>query len=195
MNTLLPEIQSILSQLLQVKPVVQITYSSGAKCNNGMGGIPIPPSIVASGQTNDLLLIFTARPSINVGTIATAAYCFRDTTTGRPYSAHINLDPDYFFRRQSYSDNRGTLLHEVTHALGFSADHWAFYINPDTNAKLGSSNVIASATSTYTDSTGTLQSKSVNYMKTPKVLAAQNAYFGCNSLPTSAIPGVAYVSY
>jgi leishmanolysin len=189
-NTLLPELQNILSQLLTViKPVVKINFAAGARCNTGIGGVPIPPTIISSGQTDDLLLIFTARPSTNVGTIATASNCFLDTTTSRPTSAQINIDPDYFLRRQTYNDNKGTLLHEVTHALGFSSGLFGAFINPTTNQPLGSSNVVASAVSTYTDSTGTAFPQTINYLKTPKVLDAMRTYYGCSSLPTSSTPG------
>jgi leishmanolysin len=175
--------------MAQVRTVAKLTFS-GTKCNNGQGGVPLPSSIITNGLTNDILIIFTARPSINTQAIATTSVCYSEATYGRPVIAQINMDPNLFFRGQTYVQQKGTLLHELTHALGFSSDRFNTFVDQNTGARLTTASTQA-VTASYTDSSGTTNTQSVTYLTTPKLVAAMKSHFGCSSLPTGAVPGVA----
>jgi leishmanolysin len=169
LTQLLQEVQSILAKLLAVQPVTNITYQQDSKCVNGVGGpVPIPNEFITNGQTSDLLILITARPSASV---ATTANCYKDRNSNRPISAHINLDPNFFFKMSSYTDQIGTLLHEITHALGFSSEFYDGFISADTVFKTMKS---------FTDASGVATSKTINYLKTPKLVSALQTHFGCN---------------
>ncbi len=168
-------------------------YNEGAICNTGVGGIPIPPNITSNGQTDDLLIIFTARPSITTVAIATTYSCFQDTETGRPISAQVNMDPKLFFRGASDAKKRGALLHEIIHALGFSGLLFDKYINSETNQVL--SNPTTLVTKYYNHTNGNQLSYNVTYLSTPKIVEAMKSYYNCSSLPTDSTPGVPYVKF
>jgi hypothetical protein len=187
LDQLLPELQNIFSQLLQVKPVGAIPHPIGTICKSPMGSVPIPSEITT--QTSDLLIFLTARPDEDSQIIAAAANCFVDAVTSRPTSAHINMNVNRFFSR-AYNDKKGTMIHEITHALGFSADLFGTFVNPDTNEPLGATNILKTLPSTYIDSTDTPNTKNITYLKTPRVIQAMKSYFNCSMLPTDEIPGV-----
>ncbi len=168
-------------------------YNEGAICNTGIGGIPIPPNVTTNGQTDDLLLIFTARPSITATAIATTFSCFQDTETGRPISAQVNMDPKLFFRDATDVNKRATLLHEIIHALGFSGTLFDKYINSETNQVL--SNPTTSVMKYYNHTNGNQYSSNVTYLSTPKIVEAMKSYYNCSSLPTDSTPGVPYVNF
>lgn len=140
-----------------------------------------PAADAANGVPNsDFHIYVTARPTAG-STIAWALTCQTDQY-GRPTAGHINFGPALVS-----TDSRqlplqlSTAIHELTHALGFSASGFGTWLAPGTTRTAVYSNVVWS---------GRLNGNSVKAIITPNVAAAASAQFGCLSWTTMPAGGL-----
>lgn len=104
-----------------------ITVTSNVNFNCGMVSLP------QVTLPTDLLVMVTVRPLEHLsGTLAFASSCLRHPTTDRPILAHMNVAPDTIAKNAALDT---VLLHELTHALGFSPSMFPFYRHPSDPTK------------------------------------------------------------
>jgi hypothetical protein len=81
----------------------------------------------------DMVIYATVRPLKQTGgTVAFAGTCARHPDTDRPTLGHMNVAPDTIKSNANLYD---VLLHELTHALGFTPAMYTFYRHPDDRTK------------------------------------------------------------
>jgi hypothetical protein len=81
----------------------------------------------------DIVIFATVRPLKQMGpTVAFASSCARHGVTDRPILAHMNVGPETI---KTNPDMFKVLLHEITHALGFTPSMYNFYRHPSDNTK------------------------------------------------------------
>ena len=79
----------------------------------------------------DIVMYATVRPLLHTGgTIAFASSCSLHPTTDRPTLAHMNVSPETIKTNTNLYD---VLLHELTHALGFTPSVYGFFRHPNNN--------------------------------------------------------------
>ena len=121
----------------------------------------------------------TARPTAG-STIAWALTCQTDQH-GRPTAGQINFGPGLVSTDPSQLPLQiSTAIHELTHALGFSASGFSTWLAPGTQNTAVYSNVVWS---------GTLNGNSIKAIITPNVAAAASAQFACLSWTTMPAGG------
>lgn len=188
-NTLLPAAVSKLNTLLSVLPVQgQLILGSPypkAACFGGAGyGMSLmccegymPAGLHTTGMAQtDMIFMVTARPA-QAGTIAWALTCQSDLE-GRPVAGHINFAPAYISASPAdLEDQVSTAVHEMFHALGFSASKFGTFIDPVTRQPLGSSNVVAQFQE---------RGRTVSKLITAPVIEQARLHYGCSSLWTNA---------
>lgn len=130
-------------------------------------------SLGGAKSNTDVVIYVTARPTAT-GTIAWALTCMRDSFQ-RPVSGHANFGPtnlDTSTRKRAAQ--LGVAVHEVTHALGFSASQYTFYRFPGNGARRGQENVVGVTTE---------RGREVRKIITPEVRAAARRGCGGASWP------------
>ncbi|CEL92958.1 unnamed protein product [Vitrella brassicaformis CCMP3155] len=94
-----------------------------------------------SKPDTDFWLTITAAPTTG-GTIAYALTCLSDRTTGRPIAGLANFGPNMLDTSPGAWENQlSTAIHEISHALGFSASKFPDFINAE-GLKLGAENIV-----------------------------------------------------
>ncbi|OQR94716.1 leishmanolysin-like peptidase [Achlya hypogyna] len=174
LNVLLPAITTYFTKVLSVQSVSGNLVVPGIGCKStgewACCTNSIPPYLATTGIANtDFLIHVTARPTSGA-VLAWALPCNLDQF-GRPISGQANFGPN---RLDSSSGARtqqvGTALHEMTHALGFSASRFGDFRQPLNGPAWGAGNVVRN-----TQERGVAVSKIV----TPKVVAAVKQQFNC----------------
>ncbi len=93
----------------------------------------------------DFLLYVTKRPTLG-NTLAWALPCFDDTrqySNYRPTMGQANFSPSRISTDpKDYALQLSTVIHEVSHALGFTSTKFGRFINPVTGAILPYSSVV-----------------------------------------------------
>ena len=131
-----------------------------------------PPADKANGVPNsDFHVYVTARPTSG-NIIAWALTCQADQY-GRPTAGQINFGPGLLSTDATQlAQQLSTAIHELTHALGFSASAFSTWRSPG-------SDVVWS---------GTLNGVAVNALITPNIATAASAQFGCLSGSWTPMP-------
>lgn len=115
LNTLVPEAVNLLQNALRVVPVQGDLRLPTGTCTTG---VTITRTSVPS---TDLYVFLTTRPTTN-GALAYAASCV-DDQYDRAIVGYINVDPKSISTDVSdFRSQKGTILHELTHILGFSSE-------------------------------------------------------------------------
>lgn len=175
-SVLLKAISDRFGSVLSVQSVVGNLIIAGISCSSDATWACCSNAIPSSYRTEgvadaDYLLHVTARPTTG-STIAWALPCNIDQF-GRPISGHANfgparLDPS---STASRSEQIGTALHEMTHALVFSKSRFVDFRQPLNGAKWGYSNVVAQS-----QSAGSIY---VSKIVTPSVVKQIKQHFNC----------------
>ncbi|ETW04101.1 hypothetical protein H310_04465 [Aphanomyces invadans] len=173
-SVLLPEAQDYFSSILSV-PAVATLKVPGIQCGNPTDWAccagNFPTRYASPGTANaDFLLHVTSRP-VAAGVVAWAIPCNIDQV-GRPVSAQVNIGP----QRISIDPAKrmaqlGTILHELTHALGFSQMLFGSY-KPRSSPKMIPLQVSDGPNGTK-----------ITHLVTPKVKQLAQEYFDCPSVP------------
>uniref|UniRef100_A0A7S1PXC8 Leishmanolysin-like peptidase n=1 Tax=Neobodo designis TaxID=312471 RepID=A0A7S1PXC8_NEODS len=120
------------SSVLQAELIAGTTdaISILSDANNNCGDMRFGPY----DATNvDIVMYATIRPLLHTGgTIAFASSCALHPTTDRPTLAHMNVAPETIKHNDNLYD---VLLHELTHALGFTPSVYGFYRHPNNNTQ------------------------------------------------------------
>lgn len=103
-------------------------------------------------QNYDLVLYIGVFNAPGENWLARASACYLDRTTNRPVAGMVQFNAQYL-AKLNLNDPTDThwfswvqtTIHECTHVLGFSSNLFQYYVNPNTNAKLGASNVAKTA--------------------------------------------------
>jgi len=143
--------------------VLKIPESQSSMC----GGLTIPSVYRTNGVAADMVFFVTAENSYT-GFLAWSRACKLLSSTGRPVVGQVN------FNTHSLNPNGGdsaftldlmTVVHEMTHALGFSNSLFDNFAN---KAKVGKT---------------TLGGNTYNYLSVEPLNSKLKSYFGCASLP------------
>ncbi|KDO22768.1 hypothetical protein SPRG_12195 [Saprolegnia parasitica CBS 223.65] len=173
-NVLLPAITSYFSKVLSVQSVSGNLVVPGIGCgSNGQWACctnSMPPYLASTGiAKTDFLIHVTARPTSGA-VLAWALPCNLDQY-GRPISGQANFGPNRLDASSAArSQQVGTALHEMTHALGFSSSRFPDFRQPLNGAPWGAGNIVSN-----TLERGVAVSKII----TPKVVAAVKQQFNC----------------
>jgi cysteine-rich repeat protein len=155
-----------LEAALLVAPVVG-SISVNGTCLSGA-------SVNVTVSSSDVLVLLSAEPLPPLSsTLAWAGYCQIDGF-GRPTAGQLNVNPALVDlatpNPRRYVD---TLVHELSHLLGFSESAFASYREPLNGALRGLSNVVFD----YPQN-----GKTVSAIITPTVVAAARTRFACPTL-------------
>jgi leishmanolysin len=180
-NTLLPYAEQALESRLRVLPLATLSVPADT-CGTTSGKVETDiPSEYVSGVPNlDLVVLVTARPVTTdaaSSVLAFASACKYDSYTKRPILGFINFNPELLKPNdyQSLNASRGTIVHELTHVLGFSSSQYSRFVDMDNN---------------YTDFTGPITvmqapadgSPNITKLVTPTLVAAARQHFACPTL-------------
>ncbi|RHX99446.1 hypothetical protein DYB28_006504 [Aphanomyces astaci] len=147
----------------------------GLKCGNPTDWAcctgNFPAQFSTPGTPNaDFLLHVTSRP-VAAGIVAWAIPCNTDQY-GRPVSAQVNFGPQKLSADPAKRMAQlGTILHELSHALGFSAMLFGSYKPRNTGG-----------TPPVQQTNGPNGTK-ITHLVTPKVKQLAQEYFGCSTVP------------
>ena len=147
------------STLLSVAPVGgALTYAPDT-CYS----VPVPQPAHRSGVADtDLVLHLSARVPKSTGTIASAVYCQRDGTGGRPTVGMLQLSPAHYKRRVDVNDYIMVLMHEIGHVLGV---YGGLFLNHQLKRTFSAP-----------------LNKAVTYFTGASATAAARAHFNCTTL-------------
>lgn len=180
LNSLMSGAVNYFQQALRVQPVVGNLVVSGSSCS-----VSIPQSHQTTGVPDaDFIAYVTAVPlaaSANSATVAWATTCTTDVS-GRPIVGHINFVPQALGNnvlRKSHIQTLdvNTAIHELTHALGFSAP---FFPNGyvDLNGVRQTGGTIRRQVRGK-DLPGGSQA---THFVSPRIVNVGKAFFGCSTL-------------
>eukprot|EP01113_Clastostelium_recurvatum_P001673 TRINITY_DN1067_c0_g1_i4.p1 TRINITY_DN1067_c0_g1~~TRINITY_DN1067_c0_g1_i4.p1 ORF type:complete len:686 (-),score=137.85 TRINITY_DN1067_c0_g1_i4:52-2109(-) len=124
LNKLLQDSANKFSSLLQVVRVQEpsaLTLSSSSQCGYG-NGVQIPIDYVSPGVADyDFVAFVTTRPIIGGDILAFGGPCLFDQY-GRPIAGQLNINPPSIkVAAADYWMELGTVMHETSHALGFTS--------------------------------------------------------------------------
>lgn len=163
----------LLSTYYSVVPIGTLFLRDGVCGFNG--GIVIPPLYSGSGQPDaDLVIFLTARPIGFSGVIGYGGSC-QDDLYNRPIAGQLNLAPAAIDPNAEHLYKQfGTVLHEITHVLGFDKGKFDEFVT-DQGAQMAYSEVV---TETMDTTLGHVTYK----MITPTVVQWVRDYFDCDTL-------------
>ncbi|KAF0718884.1 Aste57867_1414 [Aphanomyces stellatus] len=175
-TVLLPAAQEYFSSILSVHPVDTLTVP-GIKCGTPAWACctgSFPAQYTSPGLSGaDFLLHVTARP-VGTGVIAWAIPCNQDQF-GRPISAQANFGPQQLNADPALRITQiGTILHELSHALGFSSSLFGSYRRPNNGLPWGAANVV--------QVTPGPNATNIARLTTPKVKQFVQTYFNCSGV-------------
>jgi hypothetical protein len=124
LNQLLPTALARLTSRIKVNRYTSNLIVARQACSY----FSIPDSHSTTGVPEaDFVLYVAAGPINGSTTLAWAGSCQADPTTGRPTAGCVNIDPDHleYSSAAGYDQLIDTVVHEIMHALGFSAAMFA----------------------------------------------------------------------
>ncbi|KAA0156137.1 hypothetical protein FNF27_04447 [Cafeteria roenbergensis] len=136
-----------------------------------------PASHATTGVPDaDFVLYVTARPTSG-NVLAWALTCQSDQYA-RPIAGHANFSPARISTDPADKATAlSTAIHEISHALGFSASHFPLFRKPGTLQKVDRQ---SDAVATFTEF-----GKSTSKIVMPKTVAAVKEHFGCTTWPNA----------
>jgi leishmanolysin len=175
-NTLMPQASNFLRGALKVIPI-NGSLIAPATCN----GITIPTSHRTTGVSDaDFVAYVTSVPLLDnsSGTVAWAVSCANDAS-GRPIAGHVNFVPAALknaatLKTYITAQDVNTGIHELSHALGFSASYFDAYV--DLNG------VHQGAGGRTQNVNMPNLGKTVTMMTSPRALAAGKEFFQCSTM-------------
>lgn len=193
LSSILPATKKILSKYLSVVRVngnlkvtrpCRYTFSNGPdagkKCcglmsscvwdANTCNDIAVPDSHATNGIANtDFVVYLTANEDFHGETMAHGITC-RTDQYDRPTSGGVTINLDAWKESFSKTYMISVLTHEISHALGWSANSFAKFRDENGNVR---ANVITSKNAL---------DKTISLLNTPFVTSQVRSHFGCNSL-------------
>jgi len=170
-HDLIPPIIAYFQSAVRVKyPVsgaLKLGSSVGSICERNV------PSVLRNGVNADFFIYYDAA-STGGDTVATTKFCYLATGTKRPLIARtrINKNKLTIATRDvlTHEKNMITLMHEMMHALGFSANNYKYFIDGNGRTRTGhiKSVRINGVTRTFID--------------LPPLTSKLRNHFGCSSL-------------
>lgn len=140
--------------------------------------LPVPTRYQAGVAGVDMAVFVTVRPIESDGTIAFAGQCLRGGFPDvpnfmRPIAGYANFDPEFI---DPNADANGvelqilTAMHEVTHALGFSAGLFSSYFDPSSNTTFDIRQM------------ETIDSRDFTFLRAPTINQAVRDHFQCTEI-------------
>lgn len=171
-ESLLSEAVDLWQGTLLVNPVAGLLqFTANSQPEGVYGGVYVTGSYVNPGVAADMVIFVTARPILSSGsgytsTLAVASPVIQDQDTGRPIMGHLNINPSGVDTSSAYfNQNFGVVVHEMTHALGFTYDLYSFLTT--------SVSLPVAAGDDYSERI---------IVNSPTVVAWARAYYGCDSI-------------
>eukprot|EP01062_Namystynia_karyoxenos_P028019 TRINITY_DN21323_c0_g1_i1.p1 TRINITY_DN21323_c0_g1~~TRINITY_DN21323_c0_g1_i1.p1 ORF type:complete len:1068 (+),score=279.06 TRINITY_DN21323_c0_g1_i1:140-3343(+) len=161
----------------------QSPYCGGGAWNDYGVGVNATHHTAPGVTDADFLVYVSAVPIHGGATYAWTVTCMSDQR-GRPVAAHFNFHPALFddaapVGSMLYRQYVGTVMHELAHALGFSASHWqgkAGWFAAHCAARGQSSGCLPTATAAERGAATVMR------MVTPQVRSKSRVYSGCSTL-------------
>jgi len=133
----------------------------------------VPSNLFQQDIPADLIIMVTAADEPDASYVAWASACQVSGFSGRPDVGQVHINLKHLNTNfAQFFDTFGTIIHEVTHVLGFSSGMYKRFINPVTGSRLGESNVVQDQS---------VSGKNWKMLVTPKVKAFVNQHFGCGA--------------
>jgi hypothetical protein len=179
LESLLAQVKAIFSQMLSTRQLSGSIKLDG-RCG-AFGGVQFPTDIQTdgfNGQHGDIVIFITTRPN-PTGVMGWAIACVQESDFGRSIAAQFNIDPGTFFS-VSTTEQIGIMVHEISHALGFSASRFKSFIDENGKRRQGA---ISASYRTFHDSNGELTYRQIFSLQTPGLIKLAKEYFGCDKLP------------
>jgi len=139
--------------------VLRIPESQESMC----GGLTIPSAYRTNGVNADMVFFVTTESSYT-NFLAWSRACKLLSSTGRPVVGQVNFNTNSM-TEVSFTSDLMTVVHEMTHALGFSNSLFGNFVNP---ASVG---------------TTTLGGNTYSYLNVEPLTSKLRSYFGCSNLP------------
>jgi len=138
------------------------------------GTLNPPDMLLTTGVEADLVILVTSEYNTDADYVAYSIPCSLDWDTNRPTYGMLSINLATLETAQlvQLSDNLYTVLHEMTHLLGFSQNLYQYYIDPSTNELLD--NVIG---------TTTANGQTINYINVEPLTTRVREHFGCDTAP------------
>lgn len=112
---------------------IRVPVNQDPNCG-AYGGVAVPTKYTTGNfQGADLVIFLTAWPTVGQQQLAWALSC-RFSSIWRPLMGQINIGPRKVDEARPY-DLQRTILHELIHVLGFSADDWPYFYDANTDAR------------------------------------------------------------
>jgi len=142
--------------------VLKIPESQVSMC----GGLTIPSSYRTSGVSADMVFFVTTENSYT-NFLAWSRACKLLSSNGRPVVGQINFNTNSMKGNSDsgFEKDLMVVLHEMTHALGFSNSLFDNFANP---ARVGQTN---------------LGGRTYSYLSAEPLNSKLKSYFGCSSIP------------
>jgi hypothetical protein len=163
---LMPAAISFFTNSLSVVPYpALLSFPTQLNCYNAS----IPLSYITTGVQADFVLFLTSVAT--TGSFMWSSTCVQSAVGNRPLAAQLNINPNYINVTNNITNaplfwnQLSVLLHEMTHALGFSATLYPTYT--------GMPNV--------TQVFNNVRGLSVTQVILPNIIAKVRAYFNCSN--------------
>jgi hypothetical protein len=139
--------------------VLKIPESQESMC----GGLTVPAAYRTNGVNADMVFFVTVENSYT-NFLAWSRACKQLSGTGRPVVGQVNFNLNSM-KNDNFNSDLMVVLHEMTHALGFSDSLFSSFVNP---ARVGQTN---------------LGGYTYNYLSVEPLNTKLKNFFGCSSIP------------
>src|SRR4051794_32753415 len=115
---------ALLAAALDVDQQTTNLQLNSATCGGDMSRVDVPPQYANPGVAADLVIFVTGISTAALGkpnTIAFASFC-EVGSNGRPVAGNMNIGPNLLSLDPALTEDQlKTIVHEITHVLGFSS--------------------------------------------------------------------------